>query len=170
MTGEPPPALSLRGIHKTFGGVTAIEEFNLDVRAGEIVALVGDNGAGKSTLIKIVAGVQPATRGEIRIDGELADLRTPADSQACGIQVVYQDLALAERQPVYMNLFLGRELTPALARQARPPPHDRRDRKPDARPRRAHPLRARDGRAICRAASARALRLRAQPIGRPSWC
>jgi ABC-type sugar transport system ATPase subunit len=111
VTGEPLPTLSLRGIHKTFGGVTAIEEFNLDLRAGEIVALVGDNGAGKSTLIKIVAGVQPATRGEIRIDGAPADLRTPVDSQACGIQVVYQDLALAERQPVYMNLFLGRELT-----------------------------------------------------------
>jgi simple sugar transport system ATP-binding protein len=111
VTADLPPTLSLRGVHKTFGGVTAIEEINLDVRAGEIVALVGDNGAGKSTLIKIVAGVQPATRGEIRVDGEPADLKTPADSQDRGIQVVYQDLALAERQPVYMNLFLGRELT-----------------------------------------------------------
>jgi len=104
-------ALSLRGIHKSFGGVVAVEEFNLDVEAGEIVALVGDNGAGKSTLIKIVAGVQPATRGDIFIDGAAADFRTPAAAAACGIQVVYQDLALAERQSVYMNLFLGRELS-----------------------------------------------------------
>ena len=110
MTTPSPPALSLRAIHKTFGGVIAIEEFNLDVHAGEIVALVGDNGAGKSTLIKIVSGVEPATSGEILIDGRAADLRTPAASRAHGIQVVYQDLALAERQPVYMNLFLGGEL------------------------------------------------------------
>jgi ABC-type sugar transport system ATPase subunit len=108
---EAPPALSLRGVHKAFGGVTAIEEFNLDVGPGEIVALVGDNGAGKSTLIRIVAGVQPPTRGAVWIDGKPAHLTSPAASQASGVQVVYQDLALAERQPVYMNLFLGRELS-----------------------------------------------------------
>jgi ABC-type sugar transport system ATPase subunit len=102
--------LSLQKIHKTFGGVTAIEEFSLDVHAGEIVALVGDNGAGKSTLVKIVAGVQPQTSGEIFIDGEATQLKDPRVSQEKGIQVVYQDLALAERQPVYMNMFLGREL------------------------------------------------------------
>jgi len=106
-----PPVLSLTNIHKTFGGVTAIEDFSLDVRAGEIVALVGDNGAGKSTLVKIVAGVQPQTSGAILIDGEEAHFRDPSVSQEKGIQVVYQDLALAERQPVYMNMFLGRELT-----------------------------------------------------------
>ena len=91
--------------------MVAIEEFNLDVHAGEIVALVGDNGAGKSTLVKIVAGVQPPTSGadpDRRRGG--ADSRIPARLAGAGIQVVYQDLALAERQPVYMNLFLGREL------------------------------------------------------------
>ena len=72
-----PPVLSLRGIHKTFGGVVAIEDFNLDVHAGEVVALVGDNGAGKSTLVKIVAGVQPPTSGAILIDGEEAPLKDP---------------------------------------------------------------------------------------------
>jgi simple sugar transport system ATP-binding protein len=118
---EPrPPVLSLRGIHKAFGGVVAIEDFNLDVRAGEIVALVGDNGAGKSTLVKIVAGVQPPTTGAIWLDGEEASIKDPGAANERGIQVVYQDLALAERQPVYMNLFLGRELSvPWLGRLRR---------------------------------------------------
>jgi simple sugar transport system ATP-binding protein len=108
---ERPPVLSLREIHKTFGGVVAIEDFSLDVVAGEIVALVGDNGAGKSTLVKIVAGVQPPTRGAILIDGAETTLKDPGAASERGIQVVYQDLALAERQPVYMNMFLGRELS-----------------------------------------------------------
>jgi simple sugar transport system ATP-binding protein len=105
------PVLSLRGVQKTFGGVVAIEDFSLDVHAGEIVALVGDNGAGKSTLVKIVAGVQPPTGGAILIDGAETHLKDPRAAAERGIQVVYQDLALAERQPVYMNLFLGRELS-----------------------------------------------------------
>jgi simple sugar transport system ATP-binding protein len=104
------PALQLEKIHKSFGGITAIKEFNLSVHRGEVVALVGDNGAGKSTLIKIVAGVHPPTSGHIRLDGE--DV-TGADASAVrghGVEVVYQDLALADSQPVYMNMFLGREL------------------------------------------------------------
>jgi len=105
------PVLALRNIHRAFGGVVAIQDFSLEVKAGEIVALVGDNGAGKSTLVKIVAGVQPPSSGEIQIDGAAVELKDPGASQARGIQVVYQDLALAERQPVYMNMFLGRELT-----------------------------------------------------------
>lgn len=105
------PVLGLRNIRKEFGGVVAIEDFSLDVHAGEVVALVGDNGAGKSTLIKMVCGVYPPTAGGILIDGEEARFGDPADSQARGIQVVFQDLALAESQPVYMNLFLGREAT-----------------------------------------------------------
>jgi ABC-type sugar transport system ATPase subunit len=116
-----PPILSLQGIHKTFGGVVAIENFDLDVNAGEVVALVGDNGAGKSTLIKIIAGVEPPTSGRILVDGVEVVMKDPSDSQALGIQVVYQDLALAESQPVYMNLFLGKELTS--------PPFGRLDRK-----------------------------------------
>ena len=105
------PILSLQNIHRAFGGVVAIEDFSLEVYAGEVVALVGDNGADKSTLIKIIAGVQPPTRGRILIDGAEVVMKDPSDSQSLGIQVVYQDLALADSQPVYMNLFLGKELT-----------------------------------------------------------
>jgi ABC-type sugar transport system ATPase subunit len=105
------PALSLRKIHKSFGGIVAVEDLNLDVKRGEIVALVGDNGAGKSTVVKIIAGMHQPNSGEIRLAGEPVHFSDPSQSQAKGVQVVYQDLALAESQPVYMNLFLGREKT-----------------------------------------------------------
>ena len=118
---DGPPILSLRGIHKAYGGVVAIEKFDLDVNAGEVVALVGDNGAGKSTLIKIIAGVEPPTSGRILVDGVDVVMKDPSNSQALGIQVVYQDLALADSQPVYMNLFLGKEITS--------PPFGKLDRK-----------------------------------------
>jgi ABC-type sugar transport system ATPase subunit len=108
-TGVSAPVLVLRGIHKAFGGVVAIQSFNLDVMPGEIVALVGDNGAGKSTLVKIIAGVYPATSGQFFVDSEQVHFTNPSQSQSRGIQVVYQDLALADSQPVYMNMFLGRE-------------------------------------------------------------
>jgi ABC-type sugar transport system ATPase subunit len=108
---NPGPALSLRNIHKSFGGIVAVEDLSLDIQRGEIVALVGDNGAGKSTVVKIVAGMHQPTSGEICLAGEVVYLTDPSQSQAKGVQTVYQDLALAERQPVYMNLFLGREKT-----------------------------------------------------------
>ncbi|MER8578475.1 ATP-binding cassette domain-containing protein [Mesorhizobium sp. M1423] len=104
------PVLSLQGIHKAFGAIVAIERFDLDIFAGEVVALVGDNGAGKSTLVKIIAGFHPPSAGRVMIDGSEVTMSDPSDSQALGIQVVYQDLALADNQPVYMNMFLGKEL------------------------------------------------------------
>lgn len=105
------PILSLNEIHKSFAGVIAIENFSLDLRAGEIVALVGDNGAGKSTLIKIISGVYKPTSGTIKLDGETTSFADASKARENGIEVVYQDLALADQQPVYMNMFLGRELT-----------------------------------------------------------
>jgi simple sugar transport system ATP-binding protein len=104
------PLLRLERIRKEFGAVVALEEVTLDMSAGEIVALVGDNGAGKSTLVKIVAGVYPPTSGRIVLEGEERHFSRPSDAQQHGIEVVYQDLALANLQPVYMNMFLGREL------------------------------------------------------------
>lgn len=103
--------LSLKNIHKAFGGVVAIEDFSLDLRAGEIVALVGDNGAGKSTLIKIISGVYTPTSGTMYLDGEATSFSDASSARGKGIEVVYQDLALADQQPVFMNMFLGRELT-----------------------------------------------------------
>jgi simple sugar transport system ATP-binding protein len=103
------PVLQLKNIRKSFGGVTAIEGFSLDLHAGEVVALVGDNGAGKSTLIKIISGVHPPTSGEILLDGAPASFADASVARDRGIEVVYQDLALADQQTVYMNLFLGRE-------------------------------------------------------------
>ena len=105
------PVLELSNIRKAFGGIVAIEDFSLEVRAGEVVALVGDNGAGKSTLIKIISGVHAPTSGAIRIDGHEVSMPNATKAREHGIEVVYQDLALVDQQPVYMNLFLGRELT-----------------------------------------------------------
>ncbi|MCR9121306.1 MAG: ATP-binding cassette domain-containing protein [Phyllobacteriaceae bacterium] len=106
-----PPLLSLNGIHKAFGGIVAIEELSLDLHPGEIVALVGDNGAGKSTLVKIISGVHRPTAGTIRLEGRETSFADASAARAHGIEVVYQDLALADQQTVYMNMFLGRELT-----------------------------------------------------------
>lgn len=108
------PVLQLKNIRKAFGGVTAIEDFSLDLHPGEVVALVGDNGAGKSTLIKIISGVYPPTSGAILLDGAPASFADASVARERGIEVVYQDLALADQQPVYMNLFLGREPTTAF--------------------------------------------------------
>jgi len=104
------PLVRLDRVRTEFGGVVALQEVTLDINPGEIVALVGDNGAGKSTLIKMIAGVHQPTSGQIVLEGEAVRLTNPNDSRAHGIEVVFQDLALADQQPVYMNMFLGREL------------------------------------------------------------
>ena len=104
------PVLSLRGIRKRFGGIVAIREFSIDLHAGEIVALVGDNGAGKSTVIKIISGVFPPSSGDMAMEGRAVSFADSSEARRRGIEVVYQDLALANQQPVYMNLYLGREL------------------------------------------------------------
>ena len=105
-----PPVLELDHIRKAFGGIVAVEDFSLRLFPGEIVALVGDNGAGKSTLVKIISGVHPPSAGTIRLSGDAITFADASSARARGVEVVYQDLALADRQPVYMNMFLGREL------------------------------------------------------------
>jgi D-xylose transport system ATP-binding protein len=104
------PFLELRGVHKRFGGVTALRGVDLEVFPGEVVALVGDNGAGKSTLIKTISGALRADEGEFYVDGQQVSLGTPHAAAALGIATVYQDLALCENLDVVANLFLGAEL------------------------------------------------------------
>ena len=116
-TGPPPQTpgqvvLRLRGISKSFGSVKALTDVDLDVAAGEVVALVGDNGAGKSTLVKILAGVYPQDAGEIELDGHTVSIPDPSTSITLGIATVFQDLALCENLDVVSNLFLGREMSP----------------------------------------------------------
>lgn len=113
-TPDGTPVLSLRGVAKRFGAVQALSDVELDVHAGEVVALVGDNGAGKSTLIKVIAGVGPPDRGEIHWEGRPVGIGKPQDAQHLGIATVYQDLALCDNLDVVANLFLGRELRRGL--------------------------------------------------------
>ena len=111
--GPGEPVLRLRGISKNFGAVSALADVDLDVHAGEVVALVGDNGAGKSTLVKILAGVHQPSSGTIAFAGEHVLLSDPATALGLGIATVFQDLALCENLDVVANIFLGRELNPA---------------------------------------------------------
>jgi len=102
--------LELRSVSKHFGAVQALTKVDFEVRAGEVMALVGDNGAGKSTLIKGIAGIYAFDGGEIFFSGQPVKIRGPRDAAALGIEVVYQDLALADNLDVVANMFLGREL------------------------------------------------------------
>ena len=112
-TTSPAPAgtvLSMKGISKRFGAVQALQDIDLDVQAGEVMALVGDNGAGKSTLVKAIAGVYTPDGGTMTFDGKVVRVTTPVEAQKLGIATVFQDLALCDNLDVVGNLFLGREL------------------------------------------------------------
>jgi len=104
------PLLQLTGVSKRFGAVRALHKVDFAARSGEVMALVGDNGAGKSTLIKGIAGIYPFDEGVIYFAGEQVQIRSPRDTAALGIEIVYQDLALADNLDVVANMFLGREL------------------------------------------------------------
>ena len=106
---DAAPILELRGISKSFGSVQALTDVDFEVRNGEVMALVGDNGAGKSTLVQCLAGIHPIDRGQILFDGRPVRIRGPKDAAALGIEVVYQDLALADNLDVVQNMYLGRE-------------------------------------------------------------
>jgi D-xylose transport system ATP-binding protein len=103
------PVLELRGVTKRFGAVVALHEVDFHVNPGQVMALVGDNGAGKSTLIKCVAGIHHIDGGEVFFEGSPVSIHGPKDAADLGIEVVYQDLALADNLDVVQNMFLGRE-------------------------------------------------------------
>ena len=104
------PVLTVRGASKRFGAVTALEDIDLDVHRGEVLALLGDNGAGKSTLIKCLNGVHRLDSGTIAMDGAPVVIHAPADARALGVETVYQDLALFDNLRPTDNFFAGREL------------------------------------------------------------
>src|SRR3990170_1257826 len=105
------PLIEARGISKHFGAVTALEEVNLNLMPGEVLGVVGDNGAGKSTLMKILAGLYPPSQGQLIVQGRPVQFSSPKDARDRGIEMVYQDLALAGNLRIDENIFLGRELT-----------------------------------------------------------
>lgn len=124
--GGDEPILRTQGVGKSFGAVRALYNVDFEVRRGEVMALVGDNGAGKSTLIKGIAGSQPYDAGTVWFEGRQVTLQQPTDAARLGIEVVYQDLALADNLDVVANMFLGRERLrkrlldePTMEREAR---------------------------------------------------
>jgi len=104
------PLVEMRRISKTFGGVHAVEAVDLELRHGEVLGLLGHNGAGKSTLIKVLSGVLMPDSGEILVDGQRVEIRSPRDARAHGIETIYQNLALTDNLDAVANLFLGREI------------------------------------------------------------
>src|ERR1700722_1142247 len=110
MSETSTPLLEARRITKAYGNVEALTEIDFQLNAGEIVGLVGDNGAGKSTLVKTLCGAQQPTSGQILIEAEEVTFSSPKESRERGIEVVYQDLALANELSVAENIFLGREM------------------------------------------------------------
>ena len=103
--------VEMKGIHKSFGGVRALRDVDLELRRGEIMGIVGDNGAGKSTLMKILSGAYQADSGEVYLDGRQVHIRNPLDAAKLGISMIYQDLALFNNLDVTRNVFAGRELS-----------------------------------------------------------
>jgi ABC-type sugar transport system ATPase subunit len=106
----PDAFLAAKGVTKRFGALTALSNVDLDIRTGEVLALLGDNGAGKSTFIKILAGAYPPSDGQILIEGQPVSFASPKDAAASGIATIFQELALSENLTVAENVYLGREL------------------------------------------------------------
>jgi len=109
------PLLRLAAVGKRYGAVHALHAVDLDIAAGEVVAICGDNGAGKSTLIRVVSGAHAPTTGRLEVDGRSVAFDAPIDALGAGVATIYQDLALAPRLPIWQNVFIGAELTRRLA-------------------------------------------------------
>src|SRR5262245_3563440 len=103
--------MRLEGISKSFPGVKALDSVELDIAAGEVVALIGENGAGNSTLMKILAGIYQPDAGHIQMNGKVTELRSPREAARRGIAIIHQELELVDTLDVASNVFLGREPT-----------------------------------------------------------
>jgi fructose transport system ATP-binding protein len=110
MNSHAPLVMQARGLVKRYGQVTALDGADFELRAGEILAVIGDNGAGKSSLIKCLSGATIPDEGEIQLDGKPVKFRSPIDARHAGIECCYQDLAVAPAMTITENLFLGREI------------------------------------------------------------
>jgi D-xylose transport system ATP-binding protein len=108
------PLVEMRNISVSFGGVHAVDDVSVDVKAGEVIGLVGGNGAGKSTLMRALSGAHRADAGEILIDGSPVVIANPRDAKALAIETIYQTLALADNLSAPDNMFLGRELVSGI--------------------------------------------------------
>ena len=102
--------LDVRGVSKNFGAIRAVNDISFSVAPGEVIGLMGDNGAGKSTMVKLIAGNFPPSEGEVAVEGQVCHFHKPIEARAKGIEVVYQDLALADNLTAAENVFLGREI------------------------------------------------------------
>jgi simple sugar transport system ATP-binding protein len=114
MIGVAPqgtPLLELRAICKRYGSFAALDTVNFFIGKSEVIGLLGDNGAGKSTLVRMMSGINRQTSGEIFVDGKAATLNSRAESEAAGIETIYQDIALVDSMSITRNIFMGRELT-----------------------------------------------------------
>jgi ABC-type sugar transport system ATPase subunit len=129
MTGSGTPLISVEGVSKRFGGIQALSDVHLELRAGEVHALVGANGAGKSTLKNIIAGAIAPDEGQVRVDGQVQQLRRPLDALRLGIHAVHQELGLIPWMSVEDNLYLARYPTgvPGLLRRRTMRSQARRD-------------------------------------------
>ena len=110
MSAQPQIVMQAKGLVKRYGQVTALDGVDFELRAGEILAVIGDNGAGKSSLIKCLSGATIPDEGEIQLDGKVIHFKSPIDARRAGIETVYQELAVAPAMTIAENLFLGREI------------------------------------------------------------
>ena len=110
MSQQHTIVMQAQGLVKRYGQVTALDGADFELRAGEILAVIGDNGAGKSSLIKCLSGATIPDEGEIQLDGKVIHFKSPIDARRSGIETVYQDLAVAPAMTIAENLFLGREI------------------------------------------------------------
>lgn len=109
MAGGGAALLEARGIAKYFGAITALSDVNFQIGQGEVLGVVGDNGAGKSTLMKILSGLYQPSEGELILEGRPVRFSSPKEARLQGIEMVYQDFALAGNMPIYENIYMGRE-------------------------------------------------------------